>query len=76
MFQDSVPSSPALGGAHTCTLPHTCAPGAQAELTMSWKELAKGETPGLAGVQVGQREAQHTQRITWLAVLQERQDAV
>lgn len=27
MFLDSVPSSPVLGDAHTCTLPHTCAPG-------------------------------------------------
>lgn len=45
-------------------------------LTVSWKELAEGEAPGLARVQVGQREAQHAQCVTRFTVLQERQDAV
>lgn len=45
-------------------------------LTVAWEELAEGEAPGLAGVQVGQREAQHTQGVARLAALQESQDAI
>lgn len=45
-------------------------------LTMPRKEPAKGESPGIMGVQVSQREAQHTQCIPRLVVLQERQDAI
>ena len=43
---------------------------------MPWQELAEREAPGLAGVQVRQREAQHAQRVARLAALQERQDPV
>lgn len=46
------------------------------QLTMSWKKSAKGEGPGIMGVQVSQCEAQHTQCIPRLVVLQERQDAI
>lgn len=45
-------------------------------LTVPRKERAEGEGPGLARVQVGQREAQHTQSIPRLAALQEGQDAI
>lgn len=43
---------------------------------MPRKEPAKGEGPGIMGVQVGQRETQHTQCVPWLVVLQEGQDAI
>lgn len=46
------------------------------QLTMPWKKSAKGEGPGIMGVQVSQREAQHAQCIPRLVVLQERQDAI
>ena len=65
----------------TCSRPCTQASGLRREaprcqLTVPWKERAEGEGPGLAGVQVGQREAQHAQRVARLAALQKRQDAV
>lgn len=44
--------------------------------TLSWQEFAKGEAPGLTGVQIQESESKDTQGIHRLVVLQEGQDPI
>lgn len=67
-----MPCTAGLGPRHSDSRQQLLGP----QLTMLGKKSAKGEGPGIVGVQVGQREAQHAQCIPRLVVLQEGQDAI